>query len=140
MTDVGPFSRGVKGWITRTKGDVEEIWHEATKELVEEAQRTTDQGGNMRVETGYLRASIRASLSSMPSAISGNEPLPDSRYYYRPSVINRVINSAKYGKDTIHIGWTASYAGIREHRDGFMRLAAQNWRSIVKRVVDRHRK
>jgi len=137
---VGPFSGAVKGFVTRTKADVEKVWHEATEELVEQAQLPISQGGNMHVETGYLRASLRASLSSLPSPTDGNRPTEHSKYYYRPGLVTRVIRSARYGKDTIYLGWTASYAGIREHRDGFMRLAAQNWRSIVKQVADRNRR
>ena len=139
MAEFGSFTRSVKGFVTRTKANAETVWREAVKEVVEQAQLPRGAGGNMPVKTGYLRASIRASRSGVPSPIPGSRPLPSTTYSYRRSQVHGIIDRTEYG-NTIYIGWTAEYAEIQEHRTGFMRLAAQNWQSIVKRIAAEHKR
>jgi hypothetical protein len=131
------FSAGVAQWADKVEGAVEAIFKEATQEVVEEMQRPVGQGGRMRVDTGFLRASLLASSTSMP-AISAAKPVEGGTYPPDFGQIEAVIAGADIG-DTLYFGYTASYAGYREYgangqpADGFVRLAAQNWPIIVDR-------
>lgn len=91
-------------------------------------------GGNMRVLTGFLRASLMASTSQMPSINPSARPPDDvdsERYPEDLSQINLVIAGADLGQ-SVFLGFTASYARYREYEDGFVRLAAQRWSETVK--------
>jgi len=137
MTVVGPFSQKVSDFAAKAKSRPTAVFREATKELLREAQTPQKAGGNMPSESGYLRASNRVSLQSSPMPVAGNKPVKGQRYSYSSGNANRVIDSARLGKDTIYIGWIAVYGRVAEARFGFARLAAQNWRSIVDRVAKR---
>ena len=41
------------------------------------------------------------------------------------------IANAKLG-DTIYLGFQAVYAGVQEYHNGFVRLTAQRWKTIVR--------
>jgi hypothetical protein len=131
------FSAAVAQWADKVEGAVEAIFKEATQEVVEEMQRPVGQGGRMRVDTGFLRASLLASSTSMP-AISAAKPVAGGTYTPDFGQIEAVIAGADIG-GTLYFGYTASYAGYREYgangqpADGFVRLAAQNWPIIVDR-------
>ncbi|RVH12770.1 HK97 gp10 family phage protein [Sinorhizobium meliloti] len=131
------FSAAVAQWADKVEGAVEAIFKEATQEVVEEMQRPVGQGGRMRVDTGFLRASLLASSTSMP-AISAAKPVEGGTYTPDFGQVEAVIAGADVG-DTLYFGYTASYAGYREYgangqpADGFVRLAAQNWPIIVDR-------
>ncbi|MGK9264668.1 HK97 gp10 family phage protein [Sinorhizobium meliloti] len=131
------FSAAVAQWADKVEGAVKAIFKEATQEVVEEMQRPVGQGGRMRVDTGFLRASLLASSTSMP-AISAAKPVEGGTYTPDFGQIEAVIAGADIG-DTLYFGYTASYAGYREYgangqpADGFVRLAAQNWPIIVDR-------
>lgn len=131
------FSAAVAQWADKVEGAVKAIFKEATQEVVEEMQRPVGQGGRMRVDTGFLRASLLASSTSMP-AISAAKPVEGGTYTPDFGQIEAVIAGADVG-DTLYFGYTASYAGYREYgangqpADGFVRLAAQNWPIIVDR-------
>ncbi len=89
----------------------------------------------MRVKTGFLRASLTASTSSMPYIDRAARPPSDAGdNSYDPSngEIALVIAGAQLGQ-TIHLGFTASYAGYREALDLFVASTAQQWPIIVAR-------
>lgn len=96
------------------------IFRESAQRIAHEASVPRAQGGNMPVDTGFLRNSIRGSTSSMPGSES--------------EAVEIAILSAQLG-DTLYIGWTANYAIYMEARYGYMRLAAQNWKAIVNEVA-----
>jgi hypothetical protein len=100
-------------------------------------QTPSGAGGNMRVDTGFLRASIRVSLSEMPQIDPGSKPPADAgpgSIPYDENVAVLVIAQAQVGQ-TIYAGYTASYAPYVENRFGFVRLAAMEWQSIVRDVT-----
>ena len=113
---------------------MEAVFKESTQRVIEEAQRTRGEGGRMRVDTGFLRASGQASTASMPRIDTTARPVRGQRYQYNASPIALVIAGADLG-DTIYFGYTASYAGIRESKDAFVTSAALKWQQIVNRVV-----
>jgi len=85
----------------------------------------------MRVDTGFLISSGKAEVNRVPVGASENG---GGSYNYDSNVTVLTINRAKLG-DSIYFGWTANYAQYRENKDGFVRLAAQNWNQNVQRVV-----
>lgn len=132
------FSAAVTQWADKAEGAVEAIFKEATQEVVEEMQRPVGQGGRMRVDTGFLRASLLASSTSMPAINAAVKPVEGGTYTSDFGQVEAVIAGADIG-DTLYFGYTASYAAYREYganghpADGFVRLSAQNWPIIVAR-------
>ena len=127
------FKEEILEFKGRTRRKLDNIYRDSMKDLVEQAQKPQAAGGNMPVETGFLRSSIRASLTSMPTPVRGAVSEEGFRYNYIKGRIDAIIDKAKFGIDTVYIGWTAAYARRQENQFGFMRLASQNWRQIVSR-------
>lgn len=121
-------------WVTKTEARMESVAKESFQRLIEEAQQPVAKGGNMRVDTGFLRNSGVAAIGSIPIGPSVNpftqkneSPIWDN------SSTAAVINSLKIGQ-IIYFGWTANYAIHRENKDGFVRRATQDWPRIVHQV------
>jgi hypothetical protein len=132
------FSAQVAAWAEKVPEAVEAVFKESTQDVVREMQTPRAAGGRMRIDTGFLRASLMASTASMPSINRSARPIEGGTYSYNEGQIEAVIAGAEIG-DTLYFGYTASYAGHREFGangqppDGFVRLAAQNWGMTVDR-------
>jgi len=132
------FSAAVAQWADKVEGAVEAVFKEATQEVVEHMQKPAGHGGRMRVDTGFLRASLLASSTSMPAINASSKPTEGRAYSPDFAQVEAVIAGADIG-DTLYFGYTAAYAGHREYgangqpADGFVRMAAQNWPIIVDR-------
>lgn len=128
------FSAQLNKWANQTSRDLELIFRESAQELFSDAQTPVAQGGNMPVDTGFLR-------NSFVSGLNGFTSLTGSDAYVA------VIAGAKLG-DVVFGGWTAAYAariefgfsgqdslGRTYNQDGmgFARKAAMQWQEIVKR-------
>jgi hypothetical protein len=130
------FSAQVAAFAEKIPGAVEAIFKEAVQEVVSEMQTPVAAGGRMRVDTGFLRASLMASTASMPTISSGKVPTGGKAYSYDEGQIEAVILAADVN-DTLYFGYTAAYAGHREYGsngqapDAFVRSAVQRWDSIV---------
>jgi hypothetical protein len=91
----------------------------------------------MRVDTGFLRASGKASTTAMPRLDQSRGG--QASFNYSESEIALVIAGAELGQ-TIYFGYTAEYAAAREYGsrgqapDAFVRSAAQKWPAIVEQV------
>jgi len=96
--------------------------------------------GRMRIDTGFLRASIGASVGQMPSGESVNpSPKTPGAFQYDGSSIAMALLKWQPG-ETLYVGWTANYARPREARDGFLRGAVEKWDGTVDRVAAKVRK
>lgn len=130
------FAASVAAWAEKVEGAAEAIFKEAVQDLVEEVQRPQAAGGRMRVDTGFLRASLMASTSAMPQIIQGSTPTAGQSYAADFGQIEAVIVGADIG-ETVYLGYTAGYAAFREYgsngqpADAFVRTAAQRWPQIV---------
>ncbi|MCX8282479.1 HK97 gp10 family phage protein [Phyllobacterium sp. 0TCS1.6C] len=130
------FSAQVAAFAEKIPGAVEAVFKESVQEVVEEMQRPVAQGGRLRVDTGFLRASLMASTAAMPSINSRKSPVDGASYSYDGGQIEAVILGADIN-DTLFFGYTAAYAGHREYGsngqapDAFVRSAAQRWDTIV---------
>jgi hypothetical protein len=108
------------------------VFREATQRVVSAAQ------ARIPVDTGFARASVRASLSSMPPTVKA--PPGGGAASYNPGDISAVLAGAKVG-DTAFIGWTAEYAGALEFGhsqqapSGFLRVSLEEWPRIVEQVT-----
>lgn len=134
------FAATVDAWVRKVKGAEEAIFKESVQELVSAVQKPLAAGGRMRVDTGFLRASLLASTAAMPPINRAAKPAEGGSYPFTGSEISAVIAGSELG-DTIYLGYTASYAAYREYGargqapDAFVRTAAQRWPTIVDQKV-----
>lgn len=107
------------------------VMRASLNDVVENAQTPVAKGGRMRVDTGFLRASGRASIDGWPSGpnVKPNDAGPNSFSYNGESIV-ATLAKMKLG-DTFFFGWTANYARYRELYDGFLEGALQHWARIV---------
>lgn len=133
------FAATVGQWAHAVEGALEAVFKESVQELASVASLPRSAGGRMRVDTGFLRASLMASTSQMPSINPAARPV-DGATYVPDGQVELVILGADIGQ-TIYMGWTASYAAHREYGangqpgDHFLETAAQQWPAIVDRTA-----
>lgn len=122
-------------WAKKSQARMEAVYKGSTQELISRAQQ------RIPVDTGFARASIRASLEKMPEITSVNGE-KHKQYSVDISSIILVINSAKLGQ-TIYVGWTAKYVQQLEwgHSDqapsGFIGVTALEWPQIVAGEIEK---
>jgi len=110
---------------------------EAVQDTVATAQKTTGEGGHMRVDTGFLRASIQAAIGSMPTGAASNTK--GQKWPEGSDISTALLLWDPNQRTPLYIGWTANYARHREFEDGFMRLAVQRWDQTVNAAAKRVR-
>jgi hypothetical protein len=127
----GSFAADVEDWVKETNERLEAVMRASLNDVVENAQTPVARGGKMRVDTGFLRASGRASIGGWPTGPDVRLPTagPNS-YSYDADAIVAVLAKMVIG-DTFFFGWTANYAQYRELYDGFLEAALQHWARIV---------
>jgi hypothetical protein len=125
--------------VARIKGLMKVVRDESAQRLIEVMQTPVGAGGRMRVDTGFLRASLMAVIGEPNFAVRAN-PGGDGVYSYSEGAISLVIAGASI-EDTISVVYTANYARPREYGargqapDAFVRTAAQQWQRIVSEVA-----
>lgn len=134
----------IEAFVTKSLARTEAVVKNSLQDVTIMAQTPVAKGGKMRVDTGFLRASGRASLGSMPSGpnVKPNDA-PVGQYTgiydnWSGESIQSVLVDMKLG-DTFFFGWTANYAEVRETYDGFLISATQDWQQIVNRNSERFR-
>lgn len=139
------FSAQVNAWARKSERRMDAVFKESAQRVIAEAQKVRGEGGRMRVDTGFLRASGQVSLSGPPLIRQGFVPPADAgpgSFAYSASPIALEIAGARLG-GTIWFGYTAAYAAAREYGargqapDAFVRGAAQQWQDIVKQTTAR---
>lgn len=138
------FTGKLTAWASKSEARADAVFKTAAQDLANEVRVPKGAGGNMPVLTGNLRRSLMASLTEMPSVKDGPFFNPDDQ-------ITLTIAGAKVG-DTIYMGFQAIYARRMEYGfvgedslgrhynqkgNGFVRLAAMNWPSIVRNAAQR---
>lgn len=121
------FSAAVGDWAHRVEGALEVVFKESCQELVAQLNSLVP------IDTGFLRASLRASTAAMPVLSLEN---PGGAHQIDVGQIELVIMGADLG-DTVYLGYTANY-GAHVHygtngRPGrpWVDMVAQRWASIV---------
>ena len=117
------FSAQVNDWIAKSERLSMAVLQQATQAVINDANTPTAKGGRMRVDTGFLRNSLKANIGSMPSGASSPGNWDDSE------VVLTLIRMQP--GQVFYAGWTANYARPREHYDGFLRMATQKWQEQV---------
>lgn len=122
------FAAQVKAFASKSKRKQEVIFRTSAARVMEEANVPKDQGGNMPVDTGFLRNSDTAGTT--PDG--GQDPA-------------LVFATVEVGQ-TVYAGWTAAYAmrqefgfvgtdslGREYSQEGsaFLRSSAQRWQEYV---------
>jgi hypothetical protein len=130
----GKFTATIDGWARKSEDRMRAVRNDAAQTAAEEVTTPVDLGGHMRVDTGFLKASLVASTTAMPAIDPNARPPADAAPGSIPIDLNAValVIAGATLEDTIYLGFTASYARPREYHDGFVRLTAQRWPQIVK--------
>lgn len=135
----GQFEAQVGAWVAQTEERMLAVFKEAAQRVIEAMQVPVASGGNMPVDTGFLRASLLATLNA-PSTQVVFRPSDLYTYAFDEGQVSLVIAAARIG-DSIFAVYTANYARFQEYGSngragrGFVRLAAQQWQQIVSAVV-----
>lgn len=101
----------------------------------------------MRVDTGFLRASIQAALHGMPRGAYANVTGPDGKplkwaegvFTAGSDISDALLRWDPVKRAPLFVGWTAGYARPREFKDGFMRAATLVWDQTVEAAAVRMR-
>lgn len=136
----GSFAAQISAFVAETKQRREAVHKESAQRVVEIMQTPRNAGGNMRVDTGFLRASLVGLTSS---ALPGTVGKPDGRsaFSYDAGQINLTIAGAEITQPLTFV-YTANYARYREYGsrgqagDRFVALAAQRWGQVVTSVCE----
>ncbi len=124
---MGTFTAEIEGFAKLTREKVELVFKQSAQDVFEAAQRPKAQGGNMPVDTGFLRNTFVAESNGFSTG---------------PDAYVMQIAGMELG-DTLVGGWTAQYArhveyGTSRMAGSFFALrAAQQWQSIVARNAER---
>ncbi len=121
------FAAVVGDWARTVPVALEAVFKESAQELVSELNALVP------VDTGFLRASLRASTTAMPALSLDN---PGGSFTPDVGEIELVIVGADLG-DTIYLGYTAKYGAYVHYgangRPGrpWVDMVAQRWQQIV---------
>lgn len=125
------FTAQIDAFAEQAKAKLELVVKQSAQDVGDLAQRPVAKGGNMPIDTGFLRNSLVAGLNGSTS-LSG------------PDAYVLAIAGMELG-DSVLFGWTANYARYVEYgtqgRAGrfFMLNAAQQWQAIVARNAEKAR-
>ena len=142
------FSAQVHEIVLRNSALMEVIAKESTQRLIHIAQTPKTKGGKMPLDTGFLRASGRLSLTGMPTGPTRGEKAAGRRAKGRGKKA-KAANAARQtysAPDSLTItgfalgmslffGWTAVYARRQNLYSGFLDSAIRQWQKIVDDVV-----
>lgn len=123
-------------WAKQSKERMMAVFKGSAQEFVSRAQ------ARIPVDTGFARASVRASLEEMPLINELAHGDKNKNYSFDLSQIVLTINAAKPGQ-TIYVGWTANYVIFLEwgHSDqapnGFLGVTALEWPQIVAGEIEK---
>src|SRR5690242_13093678 len=140
--DPDSFKATIDNWVKQTPERILAVFKQSAQKV---ASLAIVGPPGVPIDTGFARASVRASLSEMPAANQEQPPKPKDHvhgqiiYPYDGSQISLTIANAKIDS-TIFIGFTAAYALALEYGHssqaptGFLRVAAEQWPQIVAQV------
>ena len=136
------FSAQIDAWVRETKERQTAVFRESSQRITEEILLPVAKGGHMRVETGFLRASLSASLDgALPqlaarpeSAVEASRASGAPSIQFDSSPVTLTISNADIG-DKITFAFAANYARHVENRFAMVRLGAQRWPQAVEEVA-----
>lgn len=132
----GSFSAQISHWVRETKERQTAVYRESAQRVFALAQTPVGAGGNLPIQTGFLRASLVINLGV---EVPAQRERPDGGASPPPPDFAFTIAQADIATPITGY-WTASYARHVEYgargQPGrrFVGLAAQRWGSIVNEV------
>ena len=137
------FTVAVDAWVLECKERLLKVARQSIADVIEEAQTagpsvanpSGGKGGKMPIDTGFLRASGRSNIGSLPYGPSRGmktEKYPSPDDYRTEGTTSVNLGKLAVG-DVYYFGWTAEYAPAIELRYAFLDSAMQNWQAIVSR-------
>ncbi len=126
-------------WVRQTEQRMLAVARESAQWVVSRATQYLS-GELVAVQTGFLRASVRASKESMPQIDPAAYPKEGSSYSPNSGEISLVLAGLGIG-ETAYVGWTAAYAGHIHWGTSsmsprpFVDLAAMTWPAVVSQVT-----
>ena len=122
-------NKNIKVLEAVTRQSIQDVVNRAQLQGPSVANPTGGKGGDMPVDTGFLRASAAASLQGWPTGPTNNpQKLP---YSWDDNGVVTALAALKLG-DTFYFGWTADYAVEMNVRYAFMDKPIQNWKDYVR--------
>lgn len=131
------FEAQVADWVIETEGVLLAVVRASIQRLVDKVQQPVAKGGNMPVDTGWLRKSFQVTLNVPATGLVDN---PGGTHLWNDTDTIMAIAGLELG-DTIYGMFTAKYAIYVEYGHGnvpprgMVRKAAQQWNAIVNDVV-----
>ncbi len=129
----GTFTASVSEWIAKSRKRMEAVAIGSAQDAAEMMTRPVAKGGRMRVDTGYLRASFRASVDTPVPINPAGRPAKDAKpgSYAMDGGYALVIAGWEL-RSPLFLTFTASYARPREYKgDAFVATTAAAWQQIV---------
>lgn len=119
------FEAQVDDWAKMSEARLVAVFRQSAQDLGEAVNTPKAKGGNLPVDTGFLRASFGADVNSTPRGSGTTE--------FNMQALIVAIQRAVLG-DELVFGYAANYAKKQEAKNGFIRLNVQKWPSIVKKA------
>ena len=133
------FERDVKRLTDKYRKRLRATARTAVQDLEGEITATRGEGGRLRVDTGFLRASLGWNVGSLPSGPTDN-PGGDIPADATLTGVPLTVALAQWDlTQPILGGFTANYARPREAKDGFVRGGVEKWDTIVDSAAKRVR-
>lgn len=132
------FSDLVNSFVKETEERMHAVFVSSVQKVVAVMQEPVGAGGNMPIDTGFLRNSIVAAHGTTPPAITLRRNPGTGVFAYDPEAINLTILTATL-KEGVSVIYSAEYAIYAEFgargRPGrrFVMHAVQQWPQIVSR-------
>lgn len=159
------FAAQVDDWTRATKSRLENVFKQSVQDVIEKmqtpgwsvastsaaiqgggAKRATvvgrpGKGGNLPVDTGFLRSSLRVSIGGPATGLMDRPEANDYNWSEERSYqltiggadITQSIYAVYLAKYAVHVEYGTRYVAAR----GFRRLAAQQWQTIVAGNVEK---
>lgn len=133
------FENQVRQFDVKARQALRVVARESVQDVISIAQTTVGAGGRMRIDTGFLRASIQAALHTMPSGPTapkkGAKKGQHKTQVAGEPVAVTLLQWDPYTSARLFVGWTAAYARTREYHDSYLEGAVELWDQIVKRAA-----
>lgn len=133
------FSARIAADVAKIKALRKPIRDEAAQRVIEIMQTPVSEGGNMPFKSGFLRASLTATIGA-PSFVVRTHPGGDGSFAYNAGAVSLVILDAEL-EQPISAVYTAIYSRVAEYGGQnrparrFVGLAAQQWQRVVSEVA-----
>lgn len=128
------FDSAVTAWCRKSEARMEAVLRESCQRLTNAAQ------ANVPVDTGFLKSSAVASEGAPMPMRPDSKGVKGQNYSYDGGQVIATIANLRVGGPVFFFCYTAIYARVVEFGGpnraarGYVRLAAQRWRSIVSQV------